>query len=218
MNPPVNFDIITTRQSAMVDTYDKEGAVPCNFTVGVVSGEVSLRPYDYSTEMENRCTDARIKTTKGSFTLTVGNLSPGNYIFEVTHYIGGYIVYNWNDDPSKPQMLVEVTNGKSIMVKTGTNGIIESILEPTIVTYPGYGSWNSYRGKELKVVVRYSFHVSVGDNTKTFTWGTGAEISLDEMYDNIHIYEQDSNGNKQYGSGGVIDTTMCIDARVYTAQ
>ena len=216
LNPPASRDISTVRgwqrASYYEDTTGKQ--IPSNFGVGVVGGEVTLRLYDYSSEFSNAITDCYLYNLNGSFTLTVGNqLAPGNYVFECIWYIGPYGRTLW--DTGIYEYQVAVVNGKQVSIKSGTHGIVEAILDSTVVTYQGkdYGLGG---GRVVKITTRYAFTIEQGDTTKVFTFGPNKDFDFQDIWDSLHMWNVYRDGSRL--TDQFMDTDMLMMAQIYTAR
>lgn len=183
--------------------------VPVNFTAW--GDFVTLYPDSSSAGVA----DCWIKPTKGSFTLTVGNLVPGNYVFEVVHFIG-YNAYYWSGTPRKPSSKVEVNYNKTRVVKGGTHGAIDAELNPVQQEYQEVNPiTNDYSTRTIETRVRYAFTIAQGDTTKTFSWGHGTDIDLAELWNTVQLISLNTSGQNAHTMGPWVNAHLYFHVAVY---
>ena len=191
--------------------YEVQG-VPINYTA--YSDFLSL----YSDT--DRTADCWIYPTKGSFILTIGNtLTPGNYIFEVVHFIGLNANY-WSGSPRKPSTRAEVNYSKTRIVKGGAYGIIDAELNPIQQEYQEINaSVMDYSTRTIETRVRYAFSITEGDTTKTFSWGQGTDIDLADLWNTVHIMHLNTDGKtNSHFMGAWANAKIYFNITVYTAR
>lgn len=189
--------------------------VPCNFGGSSSGTEVTLYP---DATLNNYYTECHVLDQKGSFTLTVGSLPPGNYCFEITGWIGSHGI-GYQGDGTTPNSVVEVVGSKGAVVTAGEHGAIEGRIYPQVVRYPGANISQYqepyYLGRVIMYRFRYAFTIESGDTTKVFKFGTGEAISLSDLCGSVKIYDQPSAGVK----GSVwCNTEFSFNIKVYTAR
>lgn len=195
---------------------------PCNCGNNGSSGEVSLYHQDDALWNGRHyiATEDHLFTTGGSFKLTFGNqMAPGNYVFEIIHYIGTDAVGVWTGTDI-PMSRVIVVGNKGTVIKAGTHGVVEGTVYPEEIVYQGakVNPYQApyYRGRVISVRMRYAFTVSEGDTEKVFTWGDNGDLSMRELWDYLLMYEQNSSGVKD---GYVwLNSHFTLRVKVYKAR
>lgn len=187
--------------------------VPINWTIG--TDFVSLKP-DWTS---GGVADCWLYPTKGSFTLNIGNtLSPGKYVFEVVHFVG-YSKDYYNADPTKPASRVEVNPVKTRIIKGGTYGAIEAVLNTTQQEYtdenPGAANYST---RTIETRVRYGFTIADGDTEKTFAWGNGTDIDLADLWQSVQLFSLNSSGEPSHNMGSWVNARLYFRVTVYTAR
>lgn len=189
--------------------------VPINWCASSDSDFVSLKPDWTRGGVTSPCS---IMPTKGSFTLTVGDLPAGKYVFEVVHLIG-INKDNWTTEPPKPASKVEVDVVKNHIIKTGTHGQIEAIIFPDQQEYTDENPTASrnYSCRTIETRVRYGFTIESGDTTKVFEWGAGTDINLNELWTAVKLSNLNTDGSlKPFGSH--VNARLYFNVTVYTAR
>lgn len=186
---------------------------PCNFGGNNSGTDVTLRP---DTDLSSRYSECSVLDTKGAYTLTVGSLPAGNYVFEITQWIGADN-NGWAGDV--PDSVVQVINPKSAVIKAGEYGAIEGRMYSDVIRYAGanISQYQSpyYKGRVIKIRYRYAFTIESGDTTKVFKFGNGEAIKLSDLCTSIKMYDQDSS----YRKGGVwLNAQFGFNIKIYTAR
>lgn len=189
--------------------------VPIDWCASSDADFISLKPDWTRGGVTSPCT---IYPTKGSFTLNVGNLTPGKYVFEVVHFIGTN-ADNWTTTPPKPSSKVEVDSVKPRIIKTGTHGQIEAVLNPEQIEYTDGSPTASrnYSTRTIETRVRYGFTIASGDTTKTFEWGANTDINLNELWSGIKLYSLNTDGSST-SFGAWVNARLYFKATLYTAR
>lgn len=188
--------------------------VPMNWASGTTDF-VSLKPDWTRGGVASPCT---VMPTKGSFTLNVGSLEPGKYVFEVVHLIGTN-KDNLTTTPPKPASKVEVDSVKTRIIKSGTHGQIEAVLNPEQVEYTDGNPTASrnYSCRTIETRVRYGFTIASGDTTKVFEWGAGTDINLNELWSGIKLYAINTDGSSS-PFGAWVNARLYFKVTLYTAR
>lgn len=189
--------------------------VPIDWCASGYSEFVSLKPDWTRGGVASPCT---IMPTKGSFTLSVGTLAPGKYVFEVVHLVG-CDANNWATTPPKPASKVEVDSVKTRIIKTGTHGQIEAVLNPEQVEYTDGAPTASrnYSTRTIETRVRYGFTIASGDTTKTFEWGSGTDINLNELWTAVKLSYLNTDGSSS-PFGAWVNARLYFKVTLYTAR
>lgn len=165
--------------------------VPVNFGGGN-GGNIDVTIYP-SANISRYYTDMIIRYVNGSFSVNVSGLSEGNYIFESVLYLGLHEVY-WYSGGSiiADSSGAEVINSKNRVIKGGSNGVIDILISETPEEYIGRNSVGC--GRVISTRIRYAFTVVSGDTTKTFTFGSNADMSLSDICSGIKVYNLATDG------------------------
>lgn len=188
--------------------------VPINWSAN--SDFVTLRP-DWSS---GGVADCWIMPTKGSFTLNIGNtLSPGKYVFEVVHFVG-YSADYWNGGTTKPSSRVEVNPIKTRIIKGGSYGSIEAVLNTTQQEYTDENPTpaTNFSTRTIETRVRYGFTIAEGDTEKIFSWGAGTDIDLSEVWQSVHLMNLNTSGENSHSMGSWVNARLYFNVTLYTAR
>lgn len=210
-------------QSTSGEYYASQGydCPTCNVGTNNNGTVVSLRP---SSALSNIYTELHVLTTSASFSVDVSGLDAGKYVFEVMHWIGyddKIYTHDVSGYPSygQPDAVVQVAGNAGRVIKNGAHGVIEGLVYPDEVIYTGadVNPYQSpyYRGRVISARIRYAFEVASGDTTKTFAWGSTADISLTDLWSYVKMFENDIFMSH---SSSVANCHFSLRAKVYTAR